>query len=161
MDLSTLLYLSGALLILTGLLGVVLPVLPGVPVMYLGMLLVAWSDGFERIGFWTLLALALLTGLSILADLLSSILGAQRVGASRLALIGATLGALIGLFFGLPGVVLGPFIGAFAGELLHSRRGGLATKVGVATWIGLVLGAIAKLCIALMMLGLFVLVLMV
>lgn len=161
MDLSTLLYLSGALLILTGLLGVVLPVLPGVPVMYLGMLLVAWSDGFERIGFWTLLALALLTGLSILADLLSSILGAQRVGASRLALIGATLGALIGLFFGLPGVVLGPFIGAFSGELLHSRRGGLATKVGVATWIGLVLGAIAKLCIALMMLGLFVLVLMV
>lgn len=160
MDASTLLYVSGAIMVLAGLLGVVLPALPGVPLMYAGMVLVAWGDDFQHVGFWTLLALAGLMGLAVLADLVASVMGAQRVGASRMALVGATLGTLIGFFFGLPGIVLGPFIGAFLGELLHSRRGGLATRVGVATWIGLVLGAVAKLCIAFVMLGIFVLALL-
>ena len=86
----------------------------------------------------------------------TAILGAKRVGASPLALIGATLGAIIGIFFGLVGIIFGPFIGAFAGEFIARGRLGEAGKVGIATWLGLVLGTLAKLAIVFVMLALFV-----
>lgn len=155
MTLSIILFILGAILILAGLAGVVLPALPGVPLMLAGMLLVAWGDGFTHLGTPTLVVLGALTVLAMLLDLIAGLLGAKRVGASRIALAGAALGTLIGLFFGLPGIVLGPFLGAFAGELWHSRHGGRATRVGLATWVGLLLGTIAKLGIAFLMLGIF------
>ncbi len=155
MTISILLFVLGGLLLLAGLAGTVLPALPGVPLMFAGMLLVAWGDGFTHLGPVTLGVLAGLMVVALLLDLLASVLGAKRVGASRLALVGAALGTLIGLFLGLVGVILGPFVGAFAGELWHSRHGGTAARVGVATWVGLLLGTIAKLGIAFLMLGIF------
>ena len=149
--------LLGVALIIVGFLGIVLPVLPGVPLMYAGMVLAAWSDGFERIGWLSLTVLGVLTLISVIVDVASSALGAQRVGASRRAIWGALIGALIGLFFGLPGLILGPFIGAVIGEFSVHGRMHAAGKVGVATWVGLIFGTLVKIAIGFSMLGVFVL----
>jgi uncharacterized protein len=157
MDLTWLWYILAGLLILIGVLGAFLPALPGLPVAFAGMLLAGWVGGFKMIGGWTLGVLAALTGLSLLIDLLASVLGAKRFGASRHGLIGAALGALIGLFLGLPGLIFGPFVGAVVGELIHVRNLGRASRIGVATWIGMVVGAAFKIAIAVAMLGVFAL----
>ena len=85
----------------------------------------------------------------------ASLLGAKRVGASPKAVLGATLGSVVGIFFGLPGLILGPFIGAVIGELGARRGLDQAAASGVATWVGLLLGTIAKLAIGLAMIGVF------
>lgn len=160
MQSATLYYLIAGALIVVGLAGVVLPALPGLPLVFIGMLLAAWAGGFAKIGVATLVVLGILTLLSMAVDFWAAALGAKRVGASRLALIGALLGTLAGLFLGPVGLFLGPFVGALAGELLHGRRLdrarlGQATRVGIGTWIGMVLGIALKLMLAFAMLGLF------
>src|SRR5690606_42050027 len=117
MDTNLLWQVIALVLIVAGLAGVVLPVLPGLPLAFAGMLLAAWADGFERVGGWTLAVLGVLTLLSFAADILSGAVGARRFGAGPLAVAGAALGTIAGLVFGLPGLLLGPFIGAVLGEL--------------------------------------------
>ncbi|WP_462115366.1 DUF456 domain-containing protein [Lysobacter xanthus] len=146
------------LLVIVGIAGAVLPALPGIPLVFAGLLLAAWADGFRHVGGWTLGILGVLTVLSFAVDLLATAMGAKRVGASRLAVIGATLGTFAGLFAGFVGIFIGPFVGAVAGELIHRRRledMGHATRVGVGTWVGLLLGTVLKLVIAFGMVGLF------
>lgn len=160
MDWHVLLYVLAGLLILVGLVGILLPLLPGVPLMFAGMLLAAWADGFRHLGWGLLSVLAALTLLSMALDFWATAQGAKRVGASRLAMGGAALGTLVGLFFGLPGLLLGPFIGALVGELLvlrslRSEAIGQATKVGAGTWIGLLIGIVLRFALAFAMLGLF------
>ncbi|TWI12090.1 hypothetical protein IP93_01371 [Lysobacter ruishenii] len=155
MDTQTILYLVAALLMLVGLAGTVLPALPGIPLMFVGMVLAAWAGGFEYVGWGWLVALGILTLLSLGIDLLAASMGAKRVGASRLALAGAVLGTLVGIFFGPLGLFAGPFVGALAGELIQRRDLGQATKVGVGTWFGIVLGTVLKVGLAFAMLGLF------
>lgn len=156
-SLTVLLWLAVFALIAVGLAGTLLPALPGVPMIFLGVWLAAWIDGYTRIGAWTLTLLGVLTVLAVAVDFIASALGARRVGASRQAVTGSVLGTFIGMFFGLPGLLLGPFIGAVVGEL--SARGGLAqaTQVGVATWVGLLFGTLAKLALSLTMLVSFAL----
>ena len=161
MDTHTLLHVLAGVLILIGLLGTVLPVLPGLPVMFAGMLLAAWNDDFQRIGALTLVVLGVLLAISVAVDVLASIVGAKKVGASKKALWGAGLGGLVGVLFGLPGLLLGPFIGAVGGELLDGRDRQGALKVGVGTWVGLAVGAALKLALAVSMLGVFALALLV
>jgi uncharacterized protein YqgC (DUF456 family) len=160
MDTTTLYYVIAAILILVGFAGTVLPALPGLPLMFAGMLLAAWAGDFVQIGGWTIGVLALMTVLALGIDFIAGLLGAKRVGASRLALLGAAIGTIVGLFFGLPGLLLGPFIGAVAGELAHTRHAGTAAKVGVGTWVGLLLGTVLKLTVACAMIGVFALALM-
>lgn len=153
-------YLLALVLILAGLAGIVLPAVPGVPLMFAGMLLAAWAGGFTQIGMPTLIVLGVLTLLSVAVDVWAAALGARRVGASRLAVIGAVIGTFAGFFFGPVGLFVGPFAGAVLGQLLHGRkldgRGiGDATRVGVGTWLGIVFGVALKLMLALAMLGLF------
>lgn len=157
MDLTVPYYVVAAVLILVGLAGTLVPALPGLPLVFAGMLLAAWAGDFALIGGWTLALLALLTALAMAVDFIAGVLGAQRVGASRLALVGAMIGTLVGLFFGLIGLVLGPFAGAVIGELAHSREAGTAARVGIGTWIGMVIGAVAKVAVAFLMVGIFVL----
>jgi uncharacterized protein YqgC (DUF456 family) len=156
-SLTVLLWLAVFALIAVGLAGTVLPALPGVPMIFLGVWLAAWIDGYERIGGLTLTVLGLLTLIAVAVDFIASARGARRVGASRQAITGSVLGSLVGIFFGLPGLLLGPFIGAVVGEL--SARGGLrqAAEVGVATWVGLLFGTLAKLALSLAMLFTFAL----
>ena len=152
-----LLWVLVAVLVLIGLAGTLLPALPGVPLIFLGLLLAAWLDNFQRIGWPTLTTLGVLTALAVGVDLLATILGAKRVGASKLALLGAMFGSVVGLFFGLIGIFIFPFVGAVVGELIARREMGQAAKVGVATWLGLLFGALAKLALALTMIGVFAL----
>ena len=150
-------WLVGLALIVAGFLGIFVPALPGVPLMYAGMLLAAWGDDFQRIGWLSLSVLGVLTVISIVVDLAASALGAQRAGASRRAIWGAFAGALIGLFLGLPGLILGPFVGAVIGELSVHGQWDAAGRVGVATWVGLIFGTLTKIAIAFSMLGVFAL----
>ncbi len=150
-------YVLAGILILVGMAGAVVPILPGVPLVFGGMLLAAWADHFQHIGAFTLIVLGVLAALALLVDFLSGVLGAKRVGASARALWGASIGMLVGFFFGLPGLLLGPFIGAVAGELSDGGKLQHATRVGVGTWIGLLFGTLAKLALCFTMLGVFAL----
>ena len=156
MDYSFILYLLAGVLVVVGIAGIVLPALPGVPLVFAGLLLAAWAEGFTRIGWPTLLVLGVLTVISLVVDVLSTTLGAQKLGASRLALIGSVVGTVAGLFFMPWGLFIGPFVGALVGEYLHGRELGKATRVGIGTWLGIVLGVALKLGLAVAMLGVFV-----
>ncbi|MDR3430057.1 MULTISPECIES: DUF456 domain-containing protein [Silvimonas] len=142
-------------LMITGLIGTVFPLLPGTPFLFFGMLIAAWITAFTRVGYITLGILFALVLLSAALDWMAGALGAKKAGASKLAVSGAILGSLAGMFAGIPGLILGPFIGAALGELYARRDLVQAGKAGVATWLGLLLGAIAKVGIALMMIGIF------
>jgi uncharacterized protein YqgC (DUF456 family) len=101
-----------------------------------------------------LLGIAVIAAIGMVIDLLSGALGAKRVAASGQAIAGAMLGTIIGLFFGLPGLLLGPFLGAVAGELTAGNGILRSAHVGVGTWIGLLFGTLVKLVASLMMVAL-------
>ena len=145
-----------AALVLIGLAGTLLPALPGVPFVFFGLVVAAWIGDFQRIGWPTLTILGVLTVIAIVVDLVATLLGAKRVGASKLALLGAAIGGVAGLFFGIVGIFVFPFVGAVVGEFIARNELGQAAKVGVATWLGLLFGALAKLALALTMIGVFV-----
>lgn len=140
------------LLVIVGLAGTILPALPGVPIVLLGLLLMTWLDGFVNVGFGTLAGLVVLTVLSMVIDFLATAEGARRFGAGRLAMLGALVGVVVGIFFGLPGLLFGPFLGAIAGHLL--AKGSLDTSLdaGIGATLGVVVGTLAKVVIALIML---------
>jgi uncharacterized protein YqgC (DUF456 family) len=140
-----------------GIAGVVVPGLPGPPLVFAGLLLAAWADGFQNVGAGTVILLAALTSLAFAVDFISGSMGAKRAGASREAVIGAALGTLVGIFFGLAGVVFGPFAGAVLGEFMARRDLEQAGRAGVATWIGFILGIGVKLVLAFAMVGIFLL----
>lgn len=154
---QTLLFILSAVLILVGMAGAIVPLLPGVPLVFGGMLLAAWADHFQHIGALTLTLLGVLAALALLVDFVAGLFGAKRVGASTRALWGASLGAIVGVFFGLPGLLLGPFAGAVAGELSAGRELDQAARVGIGTWLGLLFGTLAKLALCFTMLGVFAL----
>ena len=156
MEIQPLYYALAVILILVGIGGVILPALPGLPLVFAGMLLAAWAGDFQQVGWLPLVVLGLLTLLSVAVDIFATLLGAKRVGASRKALLGAVLGTLAGLFFGPIGLFVGPFVGALLGELWHGRELRKATTVGLGTWLGIVVGTVLKLGLAFAMLGLFV-----
>lgn len=148
-------WLLAVALILVGIAGVFLPGVPGVVAVFGGMLLAAWIDDFQRIGWVTLVVIGVLTALAFLADIVGSLLGAKRVGASRLALLGAALGAVAGIFMGFIGLLIAPFIGAVTGEFLAQRRLDAAARVGIGTWLGLAIGALVKIALVFAMLAVF------
>ena len=150
------LYIIAAVLIIVGLLGTVLPALPGLPLMFCGMLLGAWAGDFEEISVWTIVVLAILMLISIGVDLLATLLGAKKFGASKKALLGAAIGTFAVFFFSIPGLILGPFVGAIIGEMMDGKEWRAATKTGFGTWLGLAIGTALKLALAVCMLGIFV-----
>jgi uncharacterized protein YqgC (DUF456 family) len=151
-----LLWFVAAALVLIGLAGTLLPILPGVPLVFGGLLLGAWIDGFAHVGWPLLLVLALLSLLSVVVDLAASSLGAKRAGAGRAAMLGAAIGTLVGLFFGLAGLLIGPFLGAAAGQFLVRQDLVEAGRAGVGAWIGFLLGGLAKLALGIAMVLIFV-----
>ncbi|RPI15320.1 MAG: DUF456 domain-containing protein [Lysobacterales bacterium] len=152
---ETLALVLAVVLVLVGLAGSVLPALPGVPMVFAGLVLAAWAQDFQHVSWLTLGILGLLTVLSFVIDFAATALGAKRVGATKLAVVGAMLGTFAGFFLGIPGLILGPFVGAVAGEMLSHGRMQQATRAGVATWMGLLFGTLAKLALVFTMLGVF------
>jgi uncharacterized protein YqgC (DUF456 family) len=150
-----LLWIAATLLVAIGVVGVVLPGLPGIPLVLVGLVVGAWIDDFAYVGQGSLMVIALLALIATAAEFAASALGAKRAGAHRRAVIGAALGAVVGVFFALPGLLIGPFAGAVIGEF--SARGSLARagRVGLATWLGMLLGGAAKLALVLSMIAVF------
>ena len=155
---TILLWIFAVLLTLAGLAGMVLPALPGPLLVFAGLFLGAWAEGFVHVGTNTLLALAVMTALAMLADFVAGAFGAKRYGASPRAAAGAALGALIGIFFGLLGLLLGPFLGALVGEIAERKGWAQAGRAGIGATLGLVIGTAAKLALGFAMVGLFLLV---
>lgn len=151
------LWIVAILLVLAGVAGTVLPALPGAPLVFVGLLVAAWIDHFQKVGWFTLSVLFVLMLATFAIELMATGLGAKRAGASKLAVFGAAVGTVVGLFFALPGLILGPFLGAVAGEYLSRRQGRQAIRAGFGTWLGILLGTAGKIAVIFTMVGLFVL----
>ena len=156
MYIDILLWILAIILVIGGMAGLVFPVLPGAPVLYAGLFVAAWAEDFTHVGAKALILLGVLTILTYAFDFLAGAFGAKRFGASRRAVIGATFGAIVGIFFGIPGILLGPFIGAVLGELSNRPNLKAAGLAGIGATLGLVLGVATKLTLAFAMLGIFI-----
>ena len=144
-------------MLLAGLAGNLLPLIPAAPLLLGGFLLGAWLDGFERVGWGVLAVLLALAIVMMVIDFIAGAWGAKKLSASRHAVVGATLGTVLGIFFGIPGLIFGPFVGAVGGELIARGDTLRAGQVGLATWLGLLVGTVAKLTLSMLMIGVFVL----
>jgi uncharacterized protein YqgC (DUF456 family) len=148
-----LLHVLGVGLLVAGVAGLVLPVLPGALLLAAGVLVLAWAGNFAVLG-WGTVAFAVAVAAAMLAvDWASSILGAKAFGASRWAVVGSAVGLVVGLFLGLPGIVLGPAVGALAFEYAKDPNFGRAAKAGVGTLVGFVVGTAVKVALAFVLLG--------
>lgn len=152
---SPILLIAGVLSAAAGLAGLLLPLLPGAPLLFLGLLLCAWAEDFRYVGLWTLMVLAGMASLTYLVEFLATALGARRYGGSGRAMTGAALGGVVGMFLGIPGVLAGPFIGAMLGELSLRQSLGEAGRAGFGTVVGMAVAAGGKLAIGIAMAGLF------
>ena len=153
--------IHSSVLIVVGLAGTILPALPGAALVFAGILLAAWIDDFARISGFTVLVCGLLMMVAWGADYVSAMIGARRAGASRLAIAGAAIGTVAGVFTGFVGLLFMPLVGAAVGEWLADRNAARAAHVGISTWVGLLVGTVAKVAITFVMVGLFVLALLV
>jgi uncharacterized protein YqgC (DUF456 family) len=151
---DVLLLILGIGIIVAGIVSLALPVVPGVAIIYLGIVTVAWADDFTRIGPVMLLVMLALTLVALIADNVAGIFGARRAGASGWGVFGAGVGALTGLAFGLPGVILGPAVGALAFEYMKNPDLTRAGKAGLGGLLGFFLGVVAKAVFGLMIVGL-------
>lgn len=163
MDLAItiILWTAATLCVVVGAVGLLLPVLPGPLILFVGLLLGAWAEGFRHVGPLPLMLLAAMMTGAMIVDQVASAFGVRRVGASRAAAVGALIGAVLGIFAGLPGILLGPFVGpfvgAFFGELYAKNRLDSAGRAGLGAWMGFFLGTVAKVAIGVTMIGTFIL----
>ena len=141
--------------ILLGLAGTVLPILPGTLLVWGGVVLGAWIDDFTRVSVGTVVVISILAALAWALDFVAGLMGAKRAGASKLALVGAAIGTVVGIFMGLVGVLFMPLVGAAVGEYWAQKDQQRAAKVALATWLGLLVGMVAKVVLSFVMVGVF------
>ena len=149
------LWAVAVILVGVGIVGIVLPALPGTILIFAGLLIGAWADDFTRVGPAMLVLIAIIGIATYGVDFVATALGAKHLGASKRAMVGAALGTVLGLFLGLPGIIIGPFLGAIAGELTVHRDWKRVGKAGLAAWIGFIVGTAVKVALAFLMIGLF------
>ena len=140
-----------------GFVGTIIPIIPGPPLIFAGVLAIAWWDNFTKVGILPVSIIGVLAIVCVVIDFVASYIGAKKVGASRAALIGSVVGSVVGIFFLLPGLILGPFIGALLGEWWSVRNVSQATRVGLGTWLGMLIGTAAKVGLSLTMIAVFLL----
>lgn len=148
-------WIASAALILIGLAGTVLPLLPGTLLVWSGVLLGAWIDDFTRVGVGTMVIISALAAVAWALDFVAGLMGAQRAGASKLALAGAAIGTVVGILMGLVGVLFMPLVGAAVGEYWAQKDQQRAAKVAFSTWLGLMAGIVAKVVLSFVMVGIF------
>ncbi len=151
------LWIIAVLLMLIGLVGSVLPALPGTPLIFCGVLLGAWINNFQDISVFTIVIMGIVTLVSVLFDYAISGVTVKKAGASALGVIGAVIGTIAGVFSGLWGLLWMPLVGAAIGEFITHSNLLRAGKIGAATWLGLIISTAMKLGVALVMIGYFVL----
>jgi uncharacterized protein len=143
------------LVMLCGSFGSLLPGIPGTPLVLLAAVAHRLYFGAAGPNNWVLAALLGFTLVSVAFDYVASVLGARKLGATWRGMLGAILGGMVGLWFGLPGIFLGPFVGAVVFEFAGSRQLKRAGRAGVGATLGMIAGALGKLAICLAMTGLF------
>jgi uncharacterized protein YqgC (DUF456 family) len=153
---TPLLWIAAVALIVIGVAGTILPAIPGVTLVFLGMLLAAWIEDFARIPVWLVVVFGVLTAIAWAVDYFAAVAGAKRAGASKLAVVGAMIGTVAGIFTGLIGLLFMPLVGAAVGEFIAQRDLRRAGTVGIATWLGLLVGTAIKVAIVFAMIGAFV-----
>jgi len=153
---TVLLWIAAVALIVIGVAGTILPALPGVTLVFAGILLAAWIDDFARIPVWLVVILGVLTAIAWVIDYFAAAAGAKKAGASKLAIVGAMIGTVAGVFTGLWGLLFMPLVGAAVGEFVAQRDLRRAGSVGVATWLGLLVGTAMKVAIVFAMIGIFI-----
>jgi uncharacterized protein YqgC (DUF456 family) len=146
-----------ALLIMAvGCLGSVLPALPSTPLVLIAAIAHKFYFKSASAGWFVLTLMFLITALALVMDYLATLYGAKRFGATKKGMFGAVVGGIVGLFFNLPGIILGPFIGATLFELMGGREWKPSAKAGVGATLGLFAGAVGKLVCCLSMIILFI-----
>lgn len=148
------LYALAFALIVGGLIGTVVPTLPGIPMIFGGIWLAAALDDYQHLGVTWVVILGVLAAVGVAVDFGAATLGARRVGASSLAIWGASIGTFVGMFLGIPGLILGPFVGALVGELVSSESVLRSAHVSIGTWLGLLFGTLVKLVLSVVMVAL-------
>lgn len=148
--------LFGLLFMILGILGSFLPVLPGPPLSWIGLLLLYLTESVEDNWPFLLLTLAIAIGILILDYIIPS-LGTKRFGGSKLGAIGAMVGLIVGLIAPIPfGIIIGPFVGAFIGELLNKSDNKTAVKAAFGSFLGFVTGTFLKFLVAIIYFGFFI-----
>jgi uncharacterized protein YqgC (DUF456 family) len=149
-------WLIAIVLMAIGLIGTLLPIVPGAIIILAAAVLHQIMLGSEKsVGWWNIAALVLLTLLSYALEFAGGYFGAKRFGATKWGAFGATLGAIVGLFYPFPGLIVGPVVGAIAGELVAGKRLVSAGRAGWGTLLGNLAGMLGKLTIALVMVSWF------
>jgi uncharacterized protein YqgC (DUF456 family) len=146
-------YVLGFVVLAAGIVGVVVPLIPGSLLLVGGVALIAWADGFVRVGWGTIVASAVIAALVWSVDLIAGALGARAAKASKWAVIGAGVGFLVGLFLGLPGIILGPAVGAIAFEYARNPDTRQALRAGTGAFLGFLLGSVVKITLAMIVVG--------
>ncbi|MFH1976379.1 MAG: DUF456 domain-containing protein [Pseudomonadota bacterium] len=150
------LWITAVLLILVGVVGALLPVLPGIPLIFGGILIAAWIGDFQQISALTVVVIAILAVFGIIIDYVAAAVSAKKAGASRQGVIGAAIGTIAGVFTGLWGLLFMPLAGAAIGEFIAHKDMLRAGKIGAATWFGLLVATAVKLAVAFTMVGVFI-----
>lgn len=150
MDLNIVILTLAIILSLVGILGTILPFLPGVAMVFAVIVFYGWWEGFEKITFGYLLILGLLTLLSVVLNYLSSVLGAKYFGSTKAGIIGALIGTAAGIIFFPPaGIILGPVLGGFLGEYIAQNDTRASMKAGIGAAIGVFSGIAFQFALAL------------
>lgn len=151
------LFVIAVAVMLVGLAGVVLPLLPGIPIIFLAVIGYLAFVGFNQISIGVFITLAGLTVLSFVIDWLSTVYGVKRFGGTKLGMLGSLIGTVVGLLIAnIPGLVIGAIFGAYAGEILAGKKSSEAWRAGFGGFFGLISGHIIKLVMGTVMIGLFV-----
>ena len=154
---TVLLAILCSVLLIAGLAGIVLPILPGVPLAWLGFFVYAIGTGFDRISITTTVVFSILMVLTLVLDLVAPMLGASKYKASKLGILGSFVGLMAGVIaFGFWGIILGPFIGALLGELVARQQPEQAFKSALGTLFGFLAGSLIKIVVVLTMAGFFI-----
>lgn len=154
--LTVTLWLLATTLIIIGIAGTVVPALPGVLFVFAGILLGAWIDDFTVISVGSVIACGVIGIIAWVLEYVAGILGARRVGASRAAIVGSLIGTIAGIFSGLWGLLFMPLLGAAIGQYMVDSSLIRAQHVGIATWLGMVAGMLAKIALSFLMVGIFI-----
>jgi uncharacterized protein YqgC (DUF456 family) len=152
---NAIMWIAAVVMVVAGLVGVVMPALPGHMLILAGLVVAGWADGFQHVSGWTLAVIAIVALSSYGIDFVAAAASTKKLGASGRAMAGAAIGTLGGLFFGLPGLIAGPFVGAVIGELTTSRDLRQAGRAGVAATIGFAIGTAVKVAFAFLMIAIF------
>ena len=144
---DTFLIILGGILLLTGFLGGILPVLPGPPVSFLGLSALHLTEQYDFTAK-LLIIYAILSGVVVLLDYVIPVYGTKKFGASSYGTWGSGIGAVAGIFFSPFGIIVGPFLGAVIGELIYGKDGNKAAKAGFGAFLGFLAGTFIKLVVS-------------